>query len=540
MSQPCRHHLSFAALRLQTFRTLFCPTHQAAASSIALHHDIRHHRASRQHRHFHSSNSAAAAHKSSRTKRIPRIRSIAQNHKATALLAELSDLELAFDVEPPTTSPKTNKNHDLESQSSEPLSSALPRSPLHLKHTSFVSKARKPKARAIAGEEELRHNPWARILSSPVRMCNATMARLPEKLLVPWGLMKVKDEEVKTKGAQRLTKAQKKKGFAEGKLWFLPLGLTGGRALEAAIREPTVGKGVNKGEWVKEGNAASVEPKKTETADSTANPPPEPPLALTTKSAQEALLDRIRSKTILPSTSSTLPQKDAQEPVDRPFNPVTKSYTIPSPTLLRYVLSGFHNTSRRPNGIRSKAIPLLFSLRWRLATPLKPNGLNIAERETCTMREDLVEFTKGMYEERVVAALKRVVDAEVGRGSREVFRVVEGGMEGIGAFNWVGAHLAGGVQNGRSVTVFLSMEKARQGVKLPKRVEKDDFVIDLREYLGEESIKQLQAIVVRSGLYLVERDRLVLAVRPESNRVVEALEWLWRLKIYVDAGRDGL
>lgn len=39
-------------------------------------------------------------------------------------------------------------------------------------------------------EEELAHNPWAKMLASPIRLCSATGVRLPRDLLVPWGLAK--------------------------------------------------------------------------------------------------------------------------------------------------------------------------------------------------------------------------------------------------------------------------------------------------------------------------------------------------------------
>jgi hypothetical protein len=39
-------------------------------------------------------------------------------------------------------------------------------------------------------EEELAHNPWAKMLASPIRLCSATGVRLPKDLLVPWGLVK--------------------------------------------------------------------------------------------------------------------------------------------------------------------------------------------------------------------------------------------------------------------------------------------------------------------------------------------------------------
>jgi hypothetical protein len=39
-------------------------------------------------------------------------------------------------------------------------------------------------------EEELAHNPWAKMLASPMRFCSATGVRLPKDLLVPWSLVK--------------------------------------------------------------------------------------------------------------------------------------------------------------------------------------------------------------------------------------------------------------------------------------------------------------------------------------------------------------
>ncbi|OAX79755.1 hypothetical protein ACJ72_05920 [Emergomyces africanus] len=67
------------------------------------------------------------------------------------------------------------------------LSQSLPKSPIV---TRLERRANKLKPRANQQDmDRLKYNPWAQLLASPVRMCTATGARIPEKLLGNWGLV---------------------------------------------------------------------------------------------------------------------------------------------------------------------------------------------------------------------------------------------------------------------------------------------------------------------------------------------------------------
>ncbi|RMJ24353.1 hypothetical protein PHISP_04791 [Aspergillus sp. HF37] len=85
-------------------------------------------------------------------------------------------------------------------------SSLLPQSPL-LTHPRVVdpekhqNRKRRP---TTADTDDLRKNPWAMALTSPVRMCAATKARVPAEFMSDWGFIQPKGTE---------------------ELWFSPLGL---------------------------------------------------------------------------------------------------------------------------------------------------------------------------------------------------------------------------------------------------------------------------------------------------------------------------
>ncbi|EER44622.1 conserved hypothetical protein [Histoplasma capsulatum H143] len=67
------------------------------------------------------------------------------------------------------------------------FSNFLPKSPIV---TRLEQRAQKLKQRANEQDiDRLKYNPWAQLLASPVRMCAATGARVPEKLLGSWGLV---------------------------------------------------------------------------------------------------------------------------------------------------------------------------------------------------------------------------------------------------------------------------------------------------------------------------------------------------------------
>ncbi|KAF3390229.1 hypothetical protein F1880_009272 [Penicillium rolfsii] len=75
-----------------------------------------------------------------------------------------------------------------------PLSKRLPQSPLLTSPQSSPIKNRKrpPNSDDVF---ELKKNPWAVALASPVRMCSVTGARIPRDLLGEWGLVRRPDTE---------------------------------------------------------------------------------------------------------------------------------------------------------------------------------------------------------------------------------------------------------------------------------------------------------------------------------------------------------
>lgn len=72
------------------------------------------------------------------------------------------------------------------------FSDRLPRSPLTLK----VDKEKVPKPRNKRDDgHELANNPWAKMLASPLRVCNATGVRMPRDLLTKWNLVRRPDNQ---------------------------------------------------------------------------------------------------------------------------------------------------------------------------------------------------------------------------------------------------------------------------------------------------------------------------------------------------------
>ncbi|OOQ81728.1 hypothetical protein PEBR_42935 [Penicillium brasilianum] len=75
-----------------------------------------------------------------------------------------------------------------------PPSKRLPQSPLVTHPRSSPIKSRK-KLPTSEDKSELKNNPWAVALASPVRMCSVTGARIPRDLLGEWGLVRKPDTE---------------------------------------------------------------------------------------------------------------------------------------------------------------------------------------------------------------------------------------------------------------------------------------------------------------------------------------------------------
>ena len=96
---------------------------------------------------------------------------------------------------PPPSSQLFPENQVLETTSPvEPISKRLPISP----YQRLQAKKPQMKARVDAASRlRLAHNPWAQLLASPVRRCQATAVRMPNKLLVPWNLVRnPRDDQV--------------------------------------------------------------------------------------------------------------------------------------------------------------------------------------------------------------------------------------------------------------------------------------------------------------------------------------------------------
>ena len=100
-------------------------------------------------------------------------------------------------------------------------SDSLPKSPL-ITHPRLVDpeKYRKHKRRATVEDDvaDLRRNPWAQALISPVRMCGLTKTRIPTALLGSWGLVKRKSDERMWLLPIGVLEEELKAGYAEGRV----------------------------------------------------------------------------------------------------------------------------------------------------------------------------------------------------------------------------------------------------------------------------------------------------------------------------------
>ncbi|OJD21889.1 hypothetical protein ACJ73_06769 [Blastomyces percursus] len=131
----------------------------------------------------------------------PRRRRMQELSKLESLRAEISGLAKELKSKPlaaQSSSPSTPTEGkesilDLPIQPEDvrhahaPPSQFLPKSPIVTR-----LEQRRTRLKPRAGKQDidrLKYNPWAQILASPVRMCVATGARIPDKLLGDWGLV---------------------------------------------------------------------------------------------------------------------------------------------------------------------------------------------------------------------------------------------------------------------------------------------------------------------------------------------------------------
>jgi hypothetical protein len=85
-------------------------------------------------------------------------------------------------------------SNEAPSDARRPPSERLPQSPLVESHQSSPIKHRKQTPN-LKDKSELKKNPWAVALASPVRMCSVTGARIPRDLLGEWGLVRKPNTE---------------------------------------------------------------------------------------------------------------------------------------------------------------------------------------------------------------------------------------------------------------------------------------------------------------------------------------------------------
>ncbi|KAL4740121.1 hypothetical protein BDV11DRAFT_214723 [Aspergillus similis] len=169
---------------------------------------------------------------------------------SSAFLSRRVHSSSSYNAEPSTREANinnTNKNHDNEANpgSTKRFSQLLPQSPLITNPNPGLALRHRKKRLPTADDlSEIRNNPWAVALASPVRMCNVTGTRMPRALLTEWGLVEEPAREstseldaisaaasdtnsnaesntqVHTPRPKRLEKK-----FKDNKLWILPLSL---------------------------------------------------------------------------------------------------------------------------------------------------------------------------------------------------------------------------------------------------------------------------------------------------------------------------
>ncbi|OQE29680.1 hypothetical protein PENSTE_c002G01160 [Penicillium steckii] len=110
---------------------------------------------------------------------------LASTHRPRPLNRTNQTTRAHFTKASPSNTPPTSESSDADTSPSK----LLPQSPLITNPRSGINKQRKPRA-TPEDNAELKKNPWAVALASPVRMCVATGTRLPRRLMGVYGLVK--------------------------------------------------------------------------------------------------------------------------------------------------------------------------------------------------------------------------------------------------------------------------------------------------------------------------------------------------------------
>ncbi len=134
-----------------------------------------------------NSNPVSAVHK-----RTSGVLSTLEHEQLSVLLSSLQS-KLAQPEEVPSKASKEQRSSE-QRAGVESVSETLPSSP----YQRLQAQERRMKEQATAeAKQRLQDNPWAQWLASPVRMCQATGVRLPNKLMVGWNYVRnPKDAEV--------------------------------------------------------------------------------------------------------------------------------------------------------------------------------------------------------------------------------------------------------------------------------------------------------------------------------------------------------
>ncbi|KAI9376322.1 hypothetical protein BJX61DRAFT_539019 [Aspergillus egyptiacus] len=104
-------------------------------------------------------------------------------------------------------------------------SSLLPQSPLITNPRPGHAQRHRTKSRPTADNlSDLRHNPWAVALASPVRQCQLSGARMPRAFLTDWGLVEGPSPPPDP-NAKRAGERAGKKDQDEKRYWLLPVSL---------------------------------------------------------------------------------------------------------------------------------------------------------------------------------------------------------------------------------------------------------------------------------------------------------------------------
>lgn len=384
-------------------------------------------------------------------------------------------------------------------------SERLPQSPIFR----YIAEKDKPfKARpSDEAHTGLSGNPYAKMLASPIRACQATGVRLPRELLVGWNILRHPSRDINALVPTSLSLPEIISPQHPMHLQKIRRDCTTFQTSQDSPKFP--------GSHDMHFENESVDAQQGQDKDRTSV---EPKTSLQVNTSRDEGRDAQRTVKLLkllgPNDTSSSTDNNNDDSLNKSHWKLHPLYLLPRHSLVNYLTSTFDSNSKK------KALDRLTPIRWRAM------GITSRELATVNWRSDMPKFVARLMRLRVINAFKSALmheDVQLLPDTKILhYTYALHGLSEKGALLWIG-------QQGPNKPM-LENRSISVEIKDRSNVIRDVFVLDGPRLLGDKLPTVIDILGSRVGVPLSG----LLLLRYNTPQVARLITELWRLNGYID------